>query len=165
MQPQFEATWELGNAQQAGSDSEEGRSGNESPGNWALRKSQVSDSEEDEKPIYVRVTLNTMDGESIGIKTFELDGTPHEPSLGAILAFARTVLPDNAAQKNKVANVIFSSRPGPGGIIQCIERPHRKIRLFINDLPTVPCGDGDDTDNSPVFSLLATVLKVDDQKL
>ena len=128
-----------------------------------MRNSQFSGSEEEEELIYVRVTLYTMDGESIGKPTFELDGTPQEPSLGAILAFARSVLPVNAAQNNKMVNVIFSSRPG--GIIQCIEKHQRKIRLFINNLPTVPCGDGDDTDDSLVFSLLATVLKVDDQKL
>ena len=98
-----------------------------------------------------------------------LDGSRDDPSLGAILAVARRVLPvridqQSFAQENNVANVIFSYRPG-GGPIRCIVKPHRKIRLFIDGLPTVSCGGGDDTDNSLVFSLLAQVLRVDDQKL
>ena len=144
------------------------RSGSRSPGNWRLRNSQVSDSEEEMTIIYVRVTLHT-DGartHSIGQKTFELDGghaRAHEPSLGAILAFARCVIPDTTDQdgmsKNNVANVIFSS---PGGPIHCIVNPHRKIRQFVKDLPI--CGGGDDTDNSPVFSLLATVVRKLDER-
>ena len=140
----------------------------QSPGNLPMRNSQFSGSEEEEKIIYVRVTLYLMDGVRIGQKTFELDGSRDEPSLGAILAFARSVLPvrtdqQSFAQKNNVANVIFSYRPG-GDPIQCIVEPHRKIRLFIDDLPTVSCGGGDDTDNSPVFSLLATVVRKLDER-
>ena len=142
-----------------------GREDSQSPGNWGIRNNQVSESEEDMPVIYVRVTLRTMDEEEIGQKTFELGGgnaRAHEPSLGAIIAFARTLLPDTTDQhgtlKSNVANVIFSS---PGGPIECIVRPHRKIRQFIDDLPTVSCGGGEDTDNLPVFSLVATVLEVE----
>ena len=149
-----------------------GRDGSQSPGNWRMRNGQFSESEEEMPIIYVRVTLHTMDGERIGQKTFEIDGddgpthspyeTAYSPSLGAILAFARSVIPDTIDQhgmlKVNVANVIFSS---PGGPIQCNVKPHRKIRQFVEDLPI--CGGGDDTDNSPVFSLLATVLKVNER--
>ena len=142
------------------------RDASQSPGNWGIRNSQFSESEEEMPFICVRVTLHTMGGEEIGQKTFELDGGIYEPSLGAILGFARSLFPYTTYQdgmlKTDVANVIFSS---PGGPIQCIVRPHRKIRQFIDDLPTVSCGGGDDTDNSVcqcgnVFSLVATVLKV-----
>ena len=127
-----------------------------------MRNSQFSESEEEMPFMCVRVTLHIMGGEEIGQKTFELYGGIYEPSLGAILGFARSLFPYTTYQdgklKTNVANVIFSS---PGGPIECMVRPHRKIRQFIDDLPTVSCGGGDDTHNSLVFSLFATVLKVD----
>ena len=100
---------------------------------------------------YVLVRLRgAVTGKYYGEKEFCLDDSSHDPSLGGILAWAKTLsdVPD--------VEVLIESRPG-GNTILCSKQPYRKIGTFITDLPCTPRVENMGREDSSVCCVILDV--------